>query len=74
MSKPIQLGDSASLDSLDVAYKTSQERHARERHARERLLAIRLAHQGNQTLEQIGVILKRGRATIGRWLKAYRVG
>lgn len=69
MSKPIQVGDASSLESLDVAYKVSQERHDRER-----LLAIRLAHQGNQTLEQIGVILKRGRATIARWLKAYREG
>jgi transposase len=69
MSKPIQIGDSSSLESLDAAYKASQERHDRER-----LLAIRLAHQGSQTLEQIGVILKRGRATIGRWLKAYREG
>jgi len=69
MSKPIQLGDSSSLESLDVTYKASQERHDRER-----LLAIRLAHQGSQTLEQIGSILKRGRATIARWVKAYREG
>jgi transposase len=69
MSKPIQLGEMASLESLDAAYKTSYERHDRER-----LLAMRLAYQGNQTLEQIGVILKRGRATIARWVKAYREG
>ena len=54
MSKPIQVGDASSLESLDVAYKASQERHDRER-----LLAIRLAHEGRQTLEQIGSILKR---------------
>ena len=35
---------------------------------------MRLAYQGNQTLEQIGIILKRGRATIARWVKAYREG
>ena len=69
MSKPIQLGDTSSLESLDAAYKSSQERHDRER-----LLAMRLAHQGNHTLEQIGVILKRGRATIARWVKSYREG
>ena len=69
MSKPIQLGDAASLESLDAAYKASQERHDRER-----LLAMRLAYQGSQTLEQIGSILKRGRATIARWVKSYREG
>ena len=69
MSKPIQVGDMTSLESLDAAYKSSHEHHDRER-----LLAMRLAHQGNHTLEQIGVILNRGRATIGRWLKAYREG
>ena len=69
MSKPLQVGDTASLESLDAAYKASHERHDRER-----LLAIHLAHQGSQTLEQIGVILKRGRATIARWVKAYREG
>jgi transposase len=69
MSKPIQLGDGASLESVDAAYKASQECHDRER-----LLAMRLAHQGNQTLAQIGVILKRVRATIARWVKAYREG
>lgn len=69
MSKPIQLGDGASLESLDSAYKASQEHHDRER-----LLAIRLAHQGSQTVEQIGSILKRGRATVARWVKAYREG
>jgi len=69
MSKPLQVGDAASLESLDAAYKASQECHDRER-----LLAIRLAHQGSQTLEQIGSILKRGRATVARWVKAYREG
>jgi len=69
MSKPIQLGNGASLESLDAAYKASQERHDRER-----LLAMRMVYQGSQTLEQIGSILKRGRATIARWLKAYREG
>jgi len=69
MSKPLRVGDSASIEALDEAYVASQERHDRER-----LLAIRLAHHGNQTIEQIGSILKRGHATIARWLKAYREG
>lgn len=67
MSKPIKLGNSLSKEELDKAYKTS-----RECHDRERLMAIRLASQGGGTLEQIGSILKRGRATIARWLKSYR--
>jgi transposase len=69
MSKPLQLGDASSLELLDAAYNASQEHHERER-----LLAMRLAHQGDQTLKQIGAILKRGRSTIARWLRAYREG
>jgi len=69
MSKPIQLGDASSLESLESSYKSSKEHHDRER-----LLAISIAHQGKHTLEQIGVMLKRGRATISRWVKAYREG
>jgi len=69
MSKPLKVGDTSSLDALDKEYESRQEHHERER-----LLAIRLAHQGKHTLEQIGSILKRGRATVGRWLKAYREG
>ena len=33
-----------------------------------------MTHQGKHTLEEIGSILNRGRATIARWLKAYREG
>ena len=69
MAKPLEVGDASSLEEVDKAYEAS-----RERHDRERLLAIRLAHQGKHTLEQMGSILKRGRATIARWLKAYREG
>lgn len=69
MSKPLRTGDSASAEDVGKAYDASQERHDRER-----LLAIRLVYKGNHTLEQIGSILKRGKATIARWLKAYREG
>jgi transposase len=69
MSKPMKAIDSSSLESLDKAYETSKEYHDRER-----LMAIRLASQGKNTLEQIGTILKRGRVTIARWLKSYRDG
>jgi transposase len=69
MSKPMKAIDSSSLESLDKAYKTSKGYHDRER-----LMAIRLASQGKNTLEQIGFLLKRGRVTIARWLKSYREG
>ena len=69
MSKPIKAIDASSLEALDKAYETSKEYHDRER-----LMAIRLASQRKNTLEQIGSILKRGRATIARWLKSYREG
>lgn len=69
MSKPLKAGDAASAEEMDKAYEASHEHHDRER-----LLAIRLAYQGKHTLEQIGSILKRGRATIARWLKAYHEG
>ena len=69
MSKPLEVGNVASLEEVEKAYILSQERHDRER-----LLAIRLAHYGNHTLEQIGSFLKRGRTTIARWVKSYREG
>ena len=37
-------------------------------------MAISLGQQGQWTLEQIGEILKRSRATIIRWVRAYREG
>jgi hypothetical protein len=48
MSKPMKAIDSSSLESLDKAYQTSKEYHERER-----LMAIRLASQGKNTLEQM---------------------
>lgn len=69
MSKPIKVGNALSIEELDKAYEISKEHHDRER-----LLAVRLAFQGKNSLEQIGSILRRGRATIARWLKSYREG
>jgi len=69
MSKPMKAIDASSLEALDKAYETSKEYHDRER-----LIAIRMSFQGKNTLEQIGSILKHGRATIARWLKSYRDG
>lgn len=58
-----------SPEMVEAAYQAS-----REPHARERLLAIRLAQQGTYTLQEIGQMLGRGRATIARWVKAFRQG
>lgn len=69
MAKLLEVGGPATLEDLDKAYEAS-----REHHDRERLLAIRMAQQGGYTLEQIGSSLSRGRATIARWLRAYREG
>jgi len=69
MARLLKAGDESSSEEVGKAYEASYERHDRER-----LLAIRLVHQGNHTLEQIGSILKRGRTTIARWLKVYREG
>jgi transposase len=69
MAKPLKVGGPDSPEYVSKAYESSQERHDRER-----LLAIQIAQQGNHTLEEIASLLKRGRRTIVRWLKAYREG
>ena len=69
MAKPLKVGDQRAREDLDKIYEASTERHDQER-----LLAIRMAQQGGYTLEQIGSSLNRGRATIARWLKAYKEG
>ncbi len=69
MAKPLRVGSPTTRENLDRLYRASQKRHDQER-----LLAIRMAQQGGYTLEQIGSSLNRGRATIARWLKAYREG
>ena len=48
-----------------------QIRH--EKHDRERLLAVSMAYEKN-SLSFISSTLKRGRATIARWIKAYKEG
>ena len=56
-------------DQVKAAYKSH-----RDPHDRERLLAVRLAQRGGYTLAQIAEIVGRGRATIARWLRAFRAG
>ena len=67
MGKKLKVAGPATAQEVDKAYQKS-----REPHERERLLAIRLGQQGQWTLEQIARSLRRGRATIIRWVRAYR--
>jgi len=67
--KKLKVEGAASAEAIEAAYRASSEKHDRER-----LLAIVLGQQGKYTLQQIGDILGRGRATIARWVQAYRAG
>lgn len=67
--KKLIVEGSVSPEGIEAAYRASSEKHDRER-----LLAIRLGQQGKYTLQQIGDMLGRGRATIARWVQAYRAG
>jgi putative transposase len=69
MAKPLKVEGPVTPEDANKAYEATMEPHDRER-----LIAIRMAQQGDYTLEQIGSSLNRGRATIARWLKAYREG
>jgi transposase len=55
------------LSEVNERYKAATERHDRER-----LLAIRMGETGEFTSSGIAQALGRGRATIARWIKAYR--
>lgn len=67
--KKLKVGGPATPEAVEAAYQSSTEKRDRER-----LLAIRLGQQGHSTLQEIGDIVGRGRATIGRWVKVYRAG
>ncbi len=69
MGKTLKVEGPATPEEVEAAYQASTEKHDRER-----LQAIRLGQQGTWTLEGIAQVLDRGRATIGRWVKAYREG
>jgi len=68
MAKSLELGNHSNPEEVEELYKSSEEKHDRER-----LLAVLMGYE-NKTLAEIGSSLKRGRATISRWLKAYREG
>ncbi len=67
--KKVKVTGPESPEVVEAAYHASEEKHARER-----LLAIRLAQQGQYPLQEIGQLLGRGRATIARWVNAFRQG
>ena len=69
MSKPLNVEGPNTPEDVARAYESSQEHRDRER-----LLAIQIAQEGRHTLEEIGSLLKRGRRTVVRWLRAYREG
>ncbi len=69
MGKKLKVAGPATAQEVANAYQKS-----RDRHERERLLAISLGQQGQWTLEQIAQSLTRSRATIIRWVRAYRQG
>jgi transposase len=66
--KPITLGKHSTQEQVECQYKSSHEKHDRER-----LLAVSMAYEKN-SLKFISSTLKRGRATIARWIKAYKEG
>ena len=67
-AKPLTLGNHSTQKNVECQYKSSHEKHDRER-----LLAVSMAYEKN-SLKFISSTLKRGRATIARWIKAYKEG
>lgn len=69
MGKKVIVTGPVTAEEVEAAYKAS-----RKANERERLQAIRMGQQGKWTMAEIGEAMGRGRATIGRWIKAYREG
>lgn len=67
--KKLKVGGPESPEAVEAAYQSSTDKYDRER-----LLAIRLGQQGRYTLQEIAEIVGRGRATVARWVQAYRAG
>ena len=67
-AKPLNLGINSTQEKVECQYKSSHEKHDRER-----LLAVSMAYEKN-SLSFISSTLKRGTATIARWIKAYKEG
>ena len=67
-AKSLELGNHSDPEAIVELYKASEEKHDRER-----LLAVLMGYE-KRTLAEIGSLLKRGRSTVARWIKAYREG
>ncbi len=67
MPKKTKISGSAIAGEVEAAYKGSANPHDQKR-----LLALQMAQQGVWILAEIGEALGKGRATVGRWLKAYQ--
>jgi len=67
-AKPLNLGINSTQQQVECQYKSSHEKHDRER-----LLAVSMAYENSST-QFISSTIKRGRATIARWIKAYKEG
>jgi len=67
MPKKTKITGTAKPKEIETAYKECNNPHSMKR-----LLALQMAQQGTWILADIGKALNKGRATIGRWLKAYR--
>jgi transposase len=67
MPKKTKVSGTATSGEIEAAYKDSTNPHDQKR-----LLALQMAQQGVWILAEIGKALGKGRATVGRWLKAYR--
>jgi len=69
MPKKIKVGGPATAEDIEAAYRQSTNPHDWTR-----LLALEMAQQGEWTLAEIARALGKHRATIARWLRAYRKG
>lgn len=67
MSKKIKVEGDVLPQDVDAI-----DRDCTNPHDHKRLLALRMAQQGQWTMQQIAQAVGKGRATIGRWIKAYR--
>lgn len=69
MPKRVKVGGPATPEEIAAAY-----RQCTSPHDYTRLVALEMAQQGEWTLGQIAQALGKHRATIARWLRAYRQG
>ena len=69
VARPLDVRGPNSLGEVEAAYRAATDPDLRER-----LLAIHMAMQGEMGLRGIAKALMRGRASICRWLRAFRAG